>query len=89
MHTQITSRSSIMPARRLLLALYLVSAIVACSLMPFASPTAWAELQSDTQVWGDVRHEEISGTPVLTSNDGSGGWKVRLDIEIVVTRNSH
>ena len=52
MNTQITSRSSIMPARKLLLALYLASAMVACSLMPFASPAAWAELQSDTGVWG-------------------------------------
>ena len=55
MNTQSTSRSSIMrPARRLLPALYLVIAIVACSLMPFASPTAWAELQDDTRVWGAV-----------------------------------
>jgi hypothetical protein len=53
MNTQITSRYSIMRmARRLLAALYLVIAIVACSLMPFASPTAWAESQEDTGVWG-------------------------------------
>ena len=52
MNTQITSRSSIMPARKLLLALYLASAMVACSLMPFASPAAWAELQTDTGIWG-------------------------------------
>ena len=55
MNTRSTSRSSIMrPAGRLLPALYLVIAIVACSLMPFASPTAWAELQEDTRVWGAV-----------------------------------
>jgi len=55
MNTQITSRSSIMrPARKLLPMLYLVIAIVACSLMPFASPTAWAELQEDTGIWGNV-----------------------------------
>jgi hypothetical protein len=52
MNTQITSRSSIMPGRRLLLALYLASAMVACSLMSLASPNAWAELQTDTGVWG-------------------------------------
>ena len=55
MNTQITSRSSIMRrARKLLPALYLVIAIVACSLMPFASPTAWAELQEDTGIWGNA-----------------------------------
>ena len=55
MNTQITSRSSIMRrARKLLPALYLVIAIVACSLLPFASPTAWAELQTDTGIWGNA-----------------------------------
>ena len=55
MNTQSTPLSSIMrPARRLLPALYLVIAMVACSLMPFASPTAWAELQEDTGIWGNV-----------------------------------
>lgn len=53
MHTEIASRYSIMRrARRLLPALYLVIAIVACSLMPFASLTAWADLQTDTGAWG-------------------------------------
>ena len=52
MNTQMTSRYSIMPAKRLFPALCLVIAIVACSLMPFASSTAWAELQTDTGVWG-------------------------------------
>jgi hypothetical protein len=52
MNTQMTSRYSIMPAKRLFPALYLAIAIVACSLMPFASPAARAELQSDTGVWG-------------------------------------
>ena len=52
MNTQMTSRHSIMPAKRLFSALYLVIAMLACSLMPFASPAAWAELQSDTGVWG-------------------------------------
>jgi len=51
----ITSRSSIMrPVRSLLLALHLVFAIVACSLMPFASPTAWAEVVEDFRIWGNV-----------------------------------
>jgi len=52
MNTQMISRYSIMPARRLFPALCLVIAMVACSLMPFASPAAWAELQTDTGVWG-------------------------------------
>lgn len=41
MNTQMTSRYSIMPAKRLFSALCLVIAIAACSLMPFASLTAW------------------------------------------------
>ena len=53
MRTQITSRYTLMrTARRFLPALYLVVAIVTCSLMPFASPAAWAELQYDSGVWG-------------------------------------
>jgi Protein of unknown function (DUF2490) len=53
MHTQIAFRYSIIrTARRALPALYLIIVIVACSLMPFASPTAWADLQTDTGVWG-------------------------------------
>lgn len=55
MNTQSTSRYSIMlPAKRLPPALHLVMAIVACSLMPFASPTAWAEVQEDFRIWGNV-----------------------------------
>jgi uncharacterized protein DUF2490 len=49
------SRCSIMrPGRRLLLALHLVFAIVAGSLMPFASPTVWAEVVEDFRIWGNV-----------------------------------
>ena len=55
MNTRITSRYSLMRAtRRFLPALYLIIAIVACSLMPLASPTAWAELQDDTRTWGNI-----------------------------------
>lgn len=55
MNVQITSRYSIMrPARRLLLALHLVIAIAACFLMPFASPTAQAEVVEDFRLWGNV-----------------------------------
>ncbi len=53
MNTQMIFRHSIIrPVRRLLPALYLVIAILACSLMPFTSSAAWAEIQSDTGVWG-------------------------------------
>lgn len=55
MKTQVTSRNSIMrPARRLFQALHLVIVIVACSLVPFASPTAWAEMEEDFRIWGNV-----------------------------------
>ena len=55
MNTWIASPCSIMqPVRRILPVLHLLIAIVACSLMPFASPTAWAELQEDTRVWGNI-----------------------------------
>jgi hypothetical protein len=55
MNTQITSRYSIMrPAERFLPALHLVIAIVACSLMPFTSPTAQAEVVEDFRLWGNV-----------------------------------
>jgi hypothetical protein len=55
MDTQMSSRHSIVrPAKRLFPALRFIIAIVACSLMPFASSVAWAEFQSDTQVWGAV-----------------------------------
>lgn len=55
MNTQITSRYSIMrPARRLLPVLYLSIAIVAGSLMSFASTTARAELVEDFRIWGNV-----------------------------------
>ena len=51
----ITSRCSIMrPARRLLPALHLIIVIAACSLMPFASPTARAEVVEDFRLWGNV-----------------------------------
>ena len=90
MNTQMTSRHSIMPAKRLFSALYLVIAMLACSLMPFASPAAWAELQSDTGVWGVAMDEEISRTLILSSaNDGSGGWKVRFGLENVVRLTLH
>jgi Protein of unknown function (DUF2490) len=39
---------------RLLPALSFAIAIAICSLMPFALPTAWAELQDDTRVWGNI-----------------------------------
>lgn len=54
MQTQITAGYWIIrPVRRLFPALYLTIAIVACSLMPFTSPTAWGgELQDDSRVWG-------------------------------------
>jgi hypothetical protein len=55
MHTHIASRYSIVhQAGRLLPALCLAIAIVACSLMPVALPTAWAELQDDTRTWGNI-----------------------------------
>ena len=54
MHTRTTARYSILrQAGKRLPALCLTLAIVACSLMPFASPTAWGgELQDDSRVWG-------------------------------------
>ncbi len=54
MNTKMTSHYSFMPARKLLPALCLVIAIIFCSLMPFASPIAWAELQEDTGIWGNA-----------------------------------
>ena len=54
MHTRTIARYSILrQAGKRLPALCLTLAIVACSLMPFASPTAWGgELQDDSRVWG-------------------------------------
>jgi hypothetical protein len=55
MNTQITFCASILrPAGRLLPALYLAFAIVAYSLMPFASPTAWADVNEDFRIWENV-----------------------------------
>ncbi|HSL02978.1 MAG TPA: hypothetical protein VK901_05510 [Nitrospiraceae bacterium] len=55
MNTQIVSRYPILrTARRLLPALYLAIAIVACSLMSFASPAAWADVQEDFRLWENV-----------------------------------
>jgi hypothetical protein len=55
LNMQIASRYSIIQsAKRFLPALYLIMAIVASSLTPFAVPIAWAELQEDTRVWGNV-----------------------------------
>ncbi len=55
MNTQMTSRHSIVrPAKRLFSALRFIIAMVACFLMPFALPTAWAELQDDTRAWGNI-----------------------------------
>ena len=42
------------PTRRFLLALYFAIAVVPCALMPFASPAAWAEVQEDFRIWGNV-----------------------------------
>lgn len=42
------------PANPLLLALHLVITILAYSLMPFASPSAWAEMAEDFRIWGNV-----------------------------------
>lgn len=62
MNTQRASRYSIIrPAERFIPALYLAVAMVVCSLMPFASPAAWGELQDDSRVWELRWHEEISG----------------------------
>ena len=48
-------RCSIMrQARSLFPALYLLIATVGCSLMPFASPSALAEVQEDFRLWGNV-----------------------------------
>lgn len=46
--------STIQSAKRFLPALYLTIAMVVSSLMPFAAPIAWAELQEDTRVWGNI-----------------------------------
>jgi len=51
----IASRYSIMhPVRRLLLALHVIFAIVACSLIPFASSTALASDLVDFMIWENV-----------------------------------
>ena len=54
MQTRTTAHDSILrQAGKRFPALCLTLAIVACSLMPFASPTAWGgELQDDSRVWG-------------------------------------
>jgi hypothetical protein len=55
MNRQIPSRYSIMRrARTLLPALYLVIAMIACSLMPCTSTTVWADVQEDFRIWGNV-----------------------------------
>jgi len=55
MITRIRSRYSILhPAGRILPALCLAFAIVACSLMPLASSTAWADVQEDFRIWENV-----------------------------------
>jgi Protein of unknown function (DUF2490) len=55
MNPHMMSRYSIIQsAKRFLPVVYLVIAIGASSLMPLAVPIAWAELQDDTRVWGNV-----------------------------------
>jgi Protein of unknown function (DUF2490) len=55
MPMQMICHCSIMrSARSLFPALYLVIAMVACSLMPLALPTASAEVQEDFRLWGNV-----------------------------------
>ena len=50
-----TSGCSIMrPMRRFLLALQVLFAIVACSLMPYVAPTVWADVQEDFRLWESV-----------------------------------
>jgi hypothetical protein len=46
--------SIIRSARSLFPALYLVVAIAACTLTPFASPAAWADDADDFRIWGNV-----------------------------------
>ena len=49
------SRGSLMrPGRRLFLAIPVLFAIVACSLMPFASSPAQADVQEDFRIWENV-----------------------------------
>ncbi len=55
MPMQMICHGSIMrSARSLFPALYLVIAMVVCSLMPLALPTASAEVQEDFRLWGNV-----------------------------------
>ena len=55
MPMQMICHGSIMrSARSLFPTLYLVIAMVACSLMPLALPTASAEVQEDFRLWGNV-----------------------------------
>ena len=55
MTRQMICHCSIMrPVRQFLPAAYLVIALVACSLMPFASPAAWADDADDFRIWGNV-----------------------------------
>jgi len=55
MKTPLMPYSSIMrPVQRFFLAASLVMAIVTYSLMPCASPTAWADDADDFRIWGNV-----------------------------------
>jgi len=55
MKTQSASRYSIIQSvKKFLPAFYLIIAIVTSSLAPLAVPVAWAELQDDTRVWGNM-----------------------------------
>ncbi|MEO8047787.1 MAG: hypothetical protein ABI684_10915 [Nitrospirota bacterium] len=56
MTMQMIYHGSIMrSARSLFPTLYLVIAIVICSLMPLASPAAWADDADDFRIWGNVK----------------------------------
>jgi len=55
MNMQIASCCSIIRStRRLLPSVYLIITFAVSSLLPFASPTAWAEVAEDFRIWGNV-----------------------------------